>query len=105
VSTLEGIELSSYELGDRSYFEAEGPGLYLAANDKERLHVAVNVNVDNTVDPNTPRVSEEDRRNTPIVQAETGGSVAWTEAWIGLLLLAVGLLMLEWWLYHKRWTI
>jgi hypothetical protein len=107
VSTLEGTQVPSYELGGRSYFDPREPGLYLAANDIERLHVAVNINGarDKTVDPNDTYFSEEERSSTGIVQAEFGRSFAWTEAWIILLLLALGLLMLEWWSYNRRWTI
>jgi hypothetical protein len=104
VSTLEGTEVPVYELGDRSYFEAEEPGIYLAANDAERLHVAVNVN-NSSMDPNRTTFSEEDQSDTGIAQADTDGDMVWAEAWIGLLLLAVALLMLEWWSYNRRWTI
>jgi hypothetical protein len=104
VSTLEGTEVPVHELGGRSYFEAEEPGIYLAANDTERLHVAVNVN-GTYFDPNSTHFSEEDRGSRRIAQADVGGGFAWTEAWIGLLILAVALLMLEWWSYSRRWTI
>jgi hypothetical protein len=105
VTTLEGTEVLSHEMGERSYFETEELGLYLAVSNKERLHVAVNFNGENVLDPNRTHFSEDDREGTSGSQAEVGGSVAWAEIWIGLLLLAVGLLMLEWWTYHRRRTI
>jgi hypothetical protein len=105
VTTLEGTRVPSYGMEERTYFETDEPGLYLAANDKERLHVAVNLNGDNAVDPNRTHFSEDDSRDTSPRREASSGRWAWSQVWIGLLLLAVGLLMLEWWSYHRRWTI
>lgn len=106
VTNLEGSEIVTWPLSDRTVFLADEPDLYtvVAAGDR-RLRVAVNLaSAERTSVNDSDLASSEITTAASVVVAgaEPGPS---EELWIFLLLLALVLVVAEWVTYHKRLTV
>jgi hypothetical protein len=106
VTDLEGTEIATWPLADRTVFVAEGPGLYTAERGNRRLRVAVNV-----ADPRRSAVNATAFGPGVAATSVSGGLTAvqprgWgDELWILLLTVAAVLIIAEWFTYHRRLTV
>jgi len=106
VADLEGNEVTTWPLADRTVFVAEKPGLYTAQSGSRRLRVAVNL-----ADPERSAVNATGfppgtaaATSTPPLAA-VQPSVWGDELWMLLLTIAVVLIIGEWFTYHRRLTV
>ena len=105
VTDLEGSDVATWPLSNRTVFMADQPGLYTVAQGDRRLRVAVNL-------ASTARTSVNDSgfasdeitstASTVLAGTEAGPS---EELWMALLLLALFLVVVEWVTYHRRLTV
>lgn len=85
---------------DATLFEADVPGVYAAEGDDGRVRVVANVLDATITGVNASRLTPQ-RTRAGAVDAPSGIP----EPWIVLLLVAIGLMLLEWWTYHRRITV
>ncbi len=105
VTDLEGSDVATWPLSNRTVFMADQPGLYTVAQADRRLRVAVNL-------ASTARTSVNDSgftsdeitsaASTVLAGTEVGPS---EELWMAFLLLALFLVVVEWVTYHRRLTV
>ena len=105
VTDLEGSDVATWPLSNRTVFMADQPGLYTVAQADRRLRVAVNL-------ASTARTSVNDSgftsdeitsaASTVLADTEAGPN---EELWMALLLLALFLVIVEWVTYHRRLTV
>ena len=105
VTDLEGSDVATWPLSNRTVFMADQPGLYTVAQADRRLRVAVNL-------ASTARTSVNDSgftsdeitsaASTVLADTEVGPS---EELWMAFLLLALLLVVVEWVTYHRRLTV
>ena len=105
VTDLEGSDVATWPLSNRTVFMADQPGLYTVAQGDRRLRVAVNL-------ASTARTSVNDSgftsdeitsaASTVLGDTEAGPN---EELWMALLLLALFLVIVEWVTYHRRLTV
>jgi len=94
----DGTPVAGRAYRDRTAFEARDPGLYVASKDGQRQYIAVNFMSRQYSDINHAPL------NWPN-EFRPGGRAMKHEAWYYLLLLAVVLLGIEWFTYHRRITL
>jgi hypothetical protein len=106
VVDLEGNEVTTWPLSDRTVFVAQEPGLYTASRGSRRLRVAVNL-----ADPECSAVNATRfppgttaaASSQPFAAVEPAG---WgDELWVLLLTIAAVLIIGEWFTYHRRLTV
>ena len=106
VTDLEGSEVVAWPLSDRTVFVAEQPGLYTVVSEGgRRLRVAVNLASAERSSINDSGLASGEitgAASTVLAGAEPGPS---DELWIFLLLLALLLVVAEWFTYHRRLTV
>ena len=105
VTDLEGSDVATWPLSNRTVFMADQPGLYTVAQADRRLRVAVNL-------ASTARTSVNDSgftsdeitsaASTVLADTEAGPN---EELWMAFLLLALLLVVVEWVTYHRRLTV
>ena len=105
VTDLEGSDVATWPLSNRTVFMADQPGLFTVAQGDRRLRVAVNL-------ASTARTSVNDSgftsdeitsaASTVLADTEAGPN---EELWMALLLLALFLVIVEWVTYHRRLTV
>ena len=105
VTDLEGSDVATWPLSNRTVFMADQPGLYTVAQGDRRLRVAVNL-------ASTARTSVNDSgftsdeitsaSSTVLSDTEVGPN---EELWMAFLLLALFLVVVEWVTYHRRLTV
>ena len=105
VTDLEGSDVATWPLSNRTVFMADQPGLYTVAQGDRRLRVAVNL-------ASTARTSVNDSgftsdeitsaASTVLADTEAGPN---EELWMAFLLLALLLVVVEWVTYHRRLTV
>jgi hypothetical protein len=98
IQTFDGKTIPSEQQLGKTVFQADEPGVYAATQGNARLHVAVNL-----VNPALSDVN----RSTFKDQKITTGPRYWLgrELWFYMLLVAVSLLTIEWFTYHRRITL
>ena len=90
-------------MGRRTAFTADVPGLFTVSTE-----VGDHVVTANLLSPTVSAVNGSIFAGQP---ADVGlvdslaGSVSGTELWVVLVLLALGLVLVEWWTYHRRYTV
>ena len=106
VQDLEGNEVVTWPLADRTVFIADEPGLYTAALGTRRLRVAVNVADRQRSSVNASVFGADVQRaslSQPLGVVQPAG---WgDQLWILLLTIATVLVILEWFTYHRRLTV
>jgi hypothetical protein len=87
----------------RAIFTGKQSGFYQINAGSEKLELAANLidEVESTITPPT---------KIPLPKAEEGGpdgggALVRQEIWIALILGAIGILLLEWWTFHRRFTV
>ena len=98
ISGPDGKTVASRGYLDRTVFEALAPGLYVASKDGQRQYIAVNFMNRQYSNINHPALNWAK-------DFQPSGRTMKQEAWFYLLLLAVALLGLEWYTYHRRITL
>jgi hypothetical protein len=98
IRNIDGKTVSSEQQLGRTVFEATEPGLYVASQDDNRIHVAVNLASATFSDVNRS-VFKTDRR------AATQQYWLRRELWFYMLLAAAVLISAEWFTYHRRITL
>jgi hypothetical protein len=101
VTDVEGREVPSRASGLRTSFAPVGPGLYSVTGGARRVVVSANLL--------SPRVSAV---NASVLSPDEGGAGQGSssggrsgELWVGLVLFALALILVEWWTYHRRLTV
>ena len=106
VKDLEGNEVATWPLVDRTVFVADEPGLYTATRGTRRLRVAVNLA--NRERSAVNATSFDSDTQTGSISQSFGGvqPSGWgDELWILLLTIAIVLVIAEWVTYHRRLTV
>ena len=106
VTDLEGTEVAAWPLSDRTVFLADQPDFYtLVGEGDQRLRVAVNLasaERSSVNDSGLASAGVTAAASNVVEAAEPGPS---DELWIFLLLLALLLVVAEWFTYHRRVTV
>lgn len=102
VTDIEGQAVAARASAGRTSFSPEAPGLYAVKGFERELMVSANLL--------TPRISAVndsalEGAEPGMPSSESRGSQARGELWVGLVLFALALLLLEWWTYHRRMTV
>ena len=92
-----GRPVSTHQMLDATFFEAEEPGIYLANAGERRVRVAVNV-------ANVTAVNASRLAGYPTANASQASHSA-VDPWMAVLVAAALLLVLEWWTYNRRVTV
>jgi hypothetical protein len=101
VLDLEGQKVATREVPGATLIEAQQPGFYTAIAPDRRVRVAVNV-----ADPAVTAVNSGRLAAQPAAPAPPASTARWVaNPWSALLLIAVVLLVLEWWTYNRRLTV
>lgn len=101
VLDLNGREMVTREVPGATLFEATAPGMFSALTRDQRLRVTVNL-----LDPAVTAVNAGRFAGEPQPSVVTPRpALMSSEPWIALVLLAVGLLALEWFTYNRRLTL
>ena len=105
VTDLEGSDVATWPLSNRTVFMADEPGLYTVAQADRRLRVAVNLaSTARTSVNDSGFTSDEITSAASIVLADTEVGPN-EELWMAFLLLALFLVVVEWVTYHRRLTV
>jgi hypothetical protein len=101
VTSLEGEGVPARSSGGRTSFSPEAPGLYSVKGSEGRVMVSANL-----LSPRITAVNASSLEgfagSGPANPASSRGR---GELWIGLVLVALALLLIEWWAYHRRMTV
>ena len=98
-----GNEVATRSLGDITAFNPEAPGLYSVRTADGELVVSANLL--------SPKVSAVNASAFAGESTDAGlvdyltGSVGGGELWLVLILVALVLILIEWWTYHRRMTV
>ena len=105
VTDLEGSDVATWPLSNRTVFMADQPGLYTVAQADRRLRVAVNLASTARTSVNDSGFTSDEITSavaTVLADTEVGPS---EELWMAFLLLALFLVVVEWVTYHRRLTV
>ncbi len=106
VEDLEGNELVTWTLGDRTVFVADEPGLYTATRGTRRLRVAVNLADRERSAVNMTSFGADVQTAATSQSLGTVPAPGWgDELWVLLLTIATVLVIAEWFTYHRRLTV
>lgn len=98
VTTFDGVDLPARPRVGSTLFEASAPGLYVASAGAARAYVVANLPT-GLSDVNGVTLTGRENLEWP-----TGRWLS-SELWMYLLGLALALVALEWWTYHRRITV
>jgi hypothetical protein len=100
VLTPEGNPTDTRFVPGATLFRAEAPGIYTAEGAAGRSRVIANLLEPAITDVNATRLEP-----APSAELSMSRAVARPEPWVALLLAALALMLVEWWTYHRRWTV
>ncbi len=101
VTDIEGQDVPARASRGRTSFSPGGPGLYSVRGVEGELMVSANLLSPRITAVNASSFAAGSESRKPAAQSrETRG-----ELWVGLVLFALALLLLEWWTYHRRLTV
>jgi Aerotolerance regulator N-terminal len=88
--------------GDRTSFAPAAPGLYAVKGRDREMVVSANL-----LSPRVSAVNDSVLKDQPPAPgvARATASGAFSELWVGLVLFALVLILVEWWTYHRRITV
>lgn len=98
ITRMDGKAVASHRYMERTVFEAPEPGLYVATKDGQRQYIAVNLMGREYSNINQAVATRSD-------EAKPASHFFRHEPWFYLVFLAVVLLGLEWFTYHRRVTL
>jgi lipoprotein-anchoring transpeptidase ErfK/SrfK len=106
VTDSQGEEVETLQASGRTVFLAEEPGLYTVSSGTRRIRVAVGVSDRDRTAINASSLRPEDRATAPPAALRLAGQeAAGSELWVILMIIATLLVILEWFTYHRRWTV
>ncbi len=106
VTDLQGGDVETSQVSGRTVFVAEEPGLYTLAAGTRRTRVAVGLTDRDLTGINASAFNAADRATaSPAALRVVGERAGGSELWVVLLTVATLLVMLEWFTYHRRWTV
>ena len=105
VTDIEGQDVPSRSSGGRTSFSPASPGLYSVKGSEGQLMVSANLLSPRITAVNASSFAGLEGTEPGRNRAESTGSRGRGELWVGLVLFALALLLLEWWTYHRRLTI
>ena len=106
VTDSQGEEVETLQASGRTVFLAEEPGLYTVSSGTRRIRVAVGVSDRDRTAINASSLRPEDRATArPAALRLAGQEAAGSELWVILMIIATLLVILEWFTYHRRWTV
>jgi len=105
VTDIEGQDVPSRSSGGRTSFSPASPGLYSVKGSEGELMVSANLLSPRITAVNASSFAGLEGTEPGRNRAESTGSRGRGELWVGLVLFALALLLLEWWTYHRRLTI
>lgn len=103
VTDISGQDVAARFVGDETSFSPNGPGLFTVHGSGGTVVVAANLT--------SPRVSAVndsvlgEASESPGAERYPVGAVSGSELWPVLVLVALVLLLVEWWTYHRRMTV
>ena len=103
VTDIAGQDLAARFVGEETSFSPNGPGLFTVHGSGGQIVVAANLT--------SPRVSAVNDSmlgqlsESPDIERYPIGVVSGSELWPLLVLIALVLLLVEWWTYHRRMTV
>jgi hypothetical protein len=97
VLDLHGRRVLTQQIPGATLIEAQEPGIYTATAGDRRLRVAVNVA--------DAAVTEVNANRPPATAPVWRASHSAVDPWSVILVIAAGLLVLEWWTYNRRLTV
>ncbi len=102
VTDIDGQDVPARAAGARTSFSPDAPGLYSVEGTEGGLMVRANL-----LSPRITAVNDSVLQSTDGASsfASSKASRGEGELWIGLAILALVLLLVEWWTYHRRLTI
>ncbi len=106
ITDVDGNDVASRRVGDSVFFRAEAPGLFAVKGAKGKGERRQLVAAANLLEPRVTAVNDSSfvRDGQPGDTAVATG-IGGSELWLVLVLLALGLLLAEWWTYHRRLTV
>lgn len=102
VTDIQGQDVPARASSGRTSFSPESPGLYSVKGSERELMVSANL-LSPRISAVNASVLEGSEPGMPV--SEPGASRGGGELWIGLVLFALALILLEWWTYHRRLTV
>ena len=106
VTDLAGDPVATSQASGRTVFEAYQPGLYTVTSGNRRIRVAVGITDRDRTAINASVFSPADRATAPPATLRLAGEqAARAELWVVLLSIATLLVIVEWFTYHRRWTV
>ena len=102
VTDIDGKAVAARASAGRTSFSPEAPGLYAVKGSERELMVSANL-----LSPRISAVNDSALEGSEpgIPGSESRDFRARGELWVGLVLFALALVLLEWWTYHRRLTI
>lgn len=100
ILTPEGTPTDTRFVPGATLFRADTPGVYAAEGAGGRLRVLVN-----RLDPAVTDINATRLAAPPPETADAPAFLARREPWMVLLLVAIALMLAEWWTYHRRITV
>ncbi len=97
-----GNEVPTRSLGDITVFNPEAPGLYSVRTADGELVVSANLLSPKVSAVNASAFAGE---SAGAALVDLTGSVGGGELWLVLILVALVLILIEWWTYHRRMTV
>jgi hypothetical protein len=105
VTDIEGQDVPSRISGGRTSFSPGAPGLYSVKGSGGELMVSANLLSPRITAVNDSSFAGREGSEPGRTGAESTSSRERGELWVGLVLFALALLLLEWWTYHRRLTV
>ena len=105
VKDIEGQDVPSRTSGARTSFSPEAPGLYSVKGSEGELMVSANLLSPRITAVNASSFQGFAGSGPGRPEARSTATRGRGELWVGLVLFALALLLLEWWTYHRRLTV
>lgn len=103
VTDVRGEAVETRAVGNRTAFTADAPGLFTVRTGEGDHVITANL-LSPAVSAVNGSIFAGQAADVGLVDSLTG-SVSGAELWVVLVLLALGLVLVEWWTYHRRYTV
>jgi hypothetical protein len=103
VTDVSGRDVATKFVGDKTTFSPDSPGLFTVRGASGPLIVVANLTSPRVSGVSDSVLGEAGTSSEP--PGNLASSVSGTELWRWLVLVALALLVVEWWTYHRRMTV